>query len=192
MINVSIPDNKMQKLADAVKMAGRNLAKETAIALNATTKKVKLEINRDIRTKLATNKKAVNRAIRITRVATKTKSSAGVSVRRGYRIPLKEFGAKQNAIGVTHRSVKGGGRETRIGAFQGPRPGLMKASWKGNVFKRVGKSRLPIEKQYGPTVLEIFLANKMQDEAKRLAARELRKQLIRRIKFNVLKASGTI
>jgi hypothetical protein len=69
---------------------------------------------------------------------------------------------------------------------------IMKASWRGNVFKRVGKSRLPIVKLMGASPWGVFTKQKMTPEQERDIKAELVKQMDRRIKLNILRAEGLV
>ena len=79
------------------------------------------------------------------------KTGQQVTLSKSKRVSLREFGARQTAKGVSYRIAKTGRRGFAAGAFQGPRPGLMFTKYKGTVFKRKGKSRLPIMKIWGPS-----------------------------------------
>lgn len=89
------------------------------------------------------------------------KKGASITLRESQRLSLRYFGATQNAKGVSYKINKGRGRGFIEGAFQGPRPGVMKASWKGNVFKRVGENRLPIQKLMGASAWGTFVVKGM-------------------------------
>lgn len=62
---------------------------------------------------------------------------------RGGHIPLKDFAARQGARGVS--AAPWGVRRMFKSTF-------IVASIGGNVFKRIGKKRLPIEKLWGPAI----------------------------------------
>jgi len=74
----------------------------------------------------------------------------------------------------------------------GPRPGANKASWRGNAFKRVGKSRLPIQIQKGPSPWGVFVKREMTKQVEATANAELKKQVERRIRFINLKKTGAV
>lgn len=192
MLKTSVKNDALGRLADAVERAGRKLPREIATACNATARKTKSLIAKGVTTELATKQKTVKQHVSQSRKAVPTKLQAGVRLNKSKRIPLKEFKPRQTRAGVSYRISKRTGRATIPGAFQGPRPGLMKASWRGNVFRRVGKARLPIVKLYGPSPWGVFVKRKMGGPTAKQAQAELMKQLERRIRFNNLKADGTL
>lgn len=192
MLSITLPTRQIKRLEEAAKKASRKLPSEVAAAVNATARKAKTQISREIRRELAAPAKAVNKALRQTRKAKRQNPSAVLTLEKSRRIPLRDFGARQNKTGVSVRISKRAGRKTIPGAFQGPKPGAIKASWQGNVFKRVGRSRLPIRKLKGPSPWGVFREQKLSRQTVRFIKKELRKQLERRIRFNVLKASGAI
>jgi hypothetical protein len=185
-------DSRLKKLTEAVRASGRKLSQEIAAAINSTAKKTRGVISKEIRNELVAKKKDIDRYIGISRRASKEKLVGGVKLDKSRRIPLRDFGARQTKKGTTYRTSKTRGRKLAAGAFQGPRPGLMKASWKGRVFKRVGKTRLPIQQLYGPSPWGVFVKGKMVAPTSAATRIELIKQMDRRIKFNVLKATGEI
>lgn len=66
----------------------------------------------------------------------------------GGRIPLKRFAARQTKKGATYRIQKTGGRKTVAGAF-------IVETMGGHVFRRKGKTRMPIAKLFGPSVPQV-------------------------------------
>ena len=68
----------------------------------------------------------------------------------------------------------------------------MKASWRGNAFIRVGKTRLPIRKLLGPSPWGVFVVGKKIGPSAQQIEAELKKQIDRRIRFILLKQSGAI
>lgn len=192
MFNVTVKNNSLARLADAVERSGRKLPREIATAVNATARKTKSIIAKQVVKELATKQKTIKQHTSQSRKANPASLAAAVRLKKTARIPLKEFKPRQTRAGVSYRISKQTGRRVAPGAFQGPRPGLMKASWRGNVFRRVGKSRLPIAKLYGPSPWGVFVGQKMQRPTAGQARSELKRQLERRIRYNNLKADGTI
>lgn len=191
-LNLTVRNDGLARLADAVERSGRKLPREIATAVNATARKTKSFIAKQVTKELATKQKTVKEHTSQSRKANPSSLAAAVRLSKSSRIPLKEFKPRQTKAGVSYRISKRTGRAVAVGAFQGPRPGLMKASWRGNVFKRVGRSRLPIVKLYGPSPWGVFVGQKMQKPTAGQARSELKRQLERRIRFNNLKADGTI
>lgn len=176
----------------AIDDTGRNLRKELAIACNQTANKSKSTIAKQIGKELATSQKNIRTTIRIVSKAKDSDIQAVVEVKKEKRISLKEFGARQTKTGVSYKISKSRGRKTIPGAFQGPKPGSINVKTKGNVFKRVGKPRLPIVKLFGPSSWGVFVVGKKQGPSVAETEAELKKQIDRRIRFIELKASGAI
>lgn len=178
-------------LSKALEKSGRKLPAEMAIVLNASAKTMKVQASKEIRKELAAKSSMLKRSLRNIK-ATKTELSAGVGVNKEKRISLREFGAKQSKKGVSYKISKTGGRKTVANAFQGPKPGAIKASWRGHVFARTTKARLPIVKLFGPSPWGAFVKQGMSAEVMRAGKKTFGNQIQRRIRFNVLKASGVI
>jgi len=175
-----------------IENTGRNLRKELVIACNQTANKGKSIIAKEIGKELATPQKNIRTTTSTGRKASEVSISTTVEVKKSKRISLKEFGARQTKAGVSYKVSKSRGRNTIPGAFQGPRPGRINVRTKGNVFKRVGKSRLPIVKLYGPSTWGVFVVGKKQGPSVQEIEAELKKNIDRRIRFIALKASGAI
>lgn len=191
-MRVTVSEPKLAALKAALKNTQRNLQKELAVAVNATSRKSKSIINKEIRQELATTASAVSKTIAIRRTAKPGFPSAFVEVKKTARISLRDFGARQTKKGVTYRISKTQGRKTAPGAFQGPKPGAMKASWHGHVFKRVGKPRLPIVKLFGASPFGVFTKGKRSGPSAAETQKELEKQIDRRVRFVILEAQGKL
>lgn len=192
MLTIDLPMKQIAELEKLASAVGRKLEQEVAVAINKTAKKTRTNISKEVRTELAAPAKAVNKTLNQIKKATKSDPSAVVQLQKTRRIPLRDFGARQTRAGVSYKISKSRGRNTVSGAFQGPKPGVMKASWRGNVFKRIGKKRLPIMKLMGPSPWGVFADKKMDKPTVKAIQKELRKQIEERIRFNKLKASGAI
>jgi len=192
MISIEINRGQLQQLAKAVSASGKKLTKEIAGAINQVSKKTKLEMGREIRKKVAIPKDEVEKPLSIRAQATEGNLSAVVSLKETKRLGLRHFAARQDKRGVSYKISKTGGRKRVDGAFQGPKPGVMRMKWKGNAFKRVGKSRLPIVQLKGVSAYGTYKKNEMAGPQVKTIEGELSKQLERRIKLNVLRASGLV
>lgn len=192
MIAIEINRGQLNRLADAVSASGKKLKKEIAGAINQVSKKTKLEMGRDIRKKVAIPKDEVEKPLSIRAAATEGNLSAVVSLKETKRLGLRHFGARQDKRGVSYKIDKQGGRKRVNSGFQGPRPGVMRMKWRGNVFKRVGSSRLPIVQLKGVSAYGTYKKNEMAGPQVKTIEDELTKQLERRIKLNVLRASGLV
>ena len=191
-MNVTVKASSVASLKKALEGTSRKLKAEMRIAVNATANKSKSIINKEIRSELATSAKAISPTIRVSRKAAGDELSATVEVKKTGRISLREFGARQGKKGTSYKVSKTKGRKTIPDAFQGPKPGVMKASWRGHVFRRVGKTRLPIVKLFGPSPWGVMTVGNKLGPSKEQTQAELEKQVQRRIRFVTLTKSGAI
>jgi hypothetical protein len=164
------------------------LPKEVAIAINATSKKVRTEAARALKKELNVPVKVLKKAIKLKSKASSQELREVIGFLKGYPIPLKYFSPRKTATGVTAKidsKIKGkAGRTAFPHAF-------LVSKYGGRVFNRVGKNRLPIKQVYGPSPGDAFEAAGIGPlAAKVAAAEELPKQLTRRIRFLLLKQSG--
>ena len=192
MISINIDAKQLKKLRAAVDRSGKKFKVEMAAAMNATAKKAKGQISKRIRTELAVKAGDLNALIKTGRKASTTSLVSSVSLTKTARLPLRVFGARQVAAGVTYKISNKRGRKLAKSAFQGPKPGVMKVSWRGNVFARVGKGRLPITKLMGASPWGVFVTNDMTPEQVADIEVELANQIDRRIKLNILRAEGLV
>lgn len=194
MIGFTVQQRRINKLKKTLGGSDKKLKRQLVIAVNATSRKTTGGIAKQVATELATAQKNIKKTIKIKKKADKSDGipSAIVSQTETRRIPLRDFGARQNKKGTSYRISESKGRKTIPGAFQGPRPGVMKASWRGRVFKRIGKERLPIIQLYGASPWGVFTKKKMKAPVVKEAKKELIRQIERRIRFLQLKQSGAI
>ncbi len=192
MIGVEINTAQIARLETAVRNAGKSISKEISGALNQVSKKTKLNMGKGIRDVVAMNKSDSEQSLKISAGATPQNLQVTVSLKKTRRLGLRHFGARQDAKGVSYKIGKGGGRKRVNGAFQGPKPGVIKLSWRGNVFKRSGKARLPIYQLRGVSPFGAYVKNDLEQVDVKAVNDELTKQLERRIKLNVLRANGLV
>lgn len=192
MIEIQINAKQLKRLREAVGKSKKSIKKELAGAINATSKKTKLQVGRDIRKTVNLKKDEAEKPLSIRSKATETNLVAVVSLKKTRRLGLRHFGARQDKRGVSYKIGKTGGRSRVDGAFQGPRPGVMKMSWKGNAFKRVGKERLPIVMLKGVSAFGAYAKNDLEGPQVKEINAELSKQMERRINLNILRANGLV
>lgn len=192
MVEIEINAKQLKRLRESVGNAKKNIKKELAGAINATSKKTKLKIGRDIRKTVNMKKDEAEKPLSIRATATENNLVAVVSLKKTPRLGLRHFGARQDKKGVSYKISKTGGRTRINGAFQGPRPGVMKMSWKGNAFKRVGKERLPIVMLRGVSAFGAYAKNDLEGPQVKEINAELSKQMERRINLNILRANGLV
>jgi len=188
-VTVAIDKKDIRQIRNSLSNVVKNVTKEIGIATSKTSRKGKSLIAKIVAQELATTQKAIKKSI----VHRKQWPNATLSVRKDKRIPLKDFKPRQTKKGVSYRISKTTGRTTADSAFMGPRPGVLKISWKGNVIKREGKGRFPIATKFGPSIWWIVLKNKHQiPMIKQKLEGELAKQLFERLRYQRLKKSGAI
>jgi len=192
MIEIEIKPKQLKRLREAVGKSKKSIKKELAGAINATSKKTKLQVGRDIRKTVNLKKDEAERPLSLRATATESSLVAIVSLKKTKRLGLRHFGARQDKRGVSYKISKTGGRSRVNGAFQGPRPGVMKMSWKGNAFKRVGKERLPIVMLKGVSAFGAYAKNDLEGPQVKEINAELSKQMERRINLNILRANGLV
>jgi hypothetical protein len=187
MIGFTVQQRRVNELSKVLKGSDKKVRRQLAIAVNATSKKTQGGIAKEVAKELATAQMNIKKTITIKKKADgKDKvPSAVVSQTQTERIPLRDFGARQNKKGVSYKVSKSKGRKTIRSAFQVQTIG-------GHVFKRRGKSRKPIDKLFGPSPWGVFIKNGIKKPIVKESKRELIKQIERRIRFMKLKESGAI
>lgn len=151
MVAISIDASQMDEIAAALKEVKNGVEIALQRSLNDSARHANTQLVKKIRENVAFKKASDVKKHTKVSLANRKHLSSRVSLKETARISLKYFGAKQTRKGVSYRISKKGNRGFVAGAFQGPKPGTMKASWKGHAFKRVGKNRLPIVKLHGPS-----------------------------------------
>ncbi len=192
MILIEIDSRQLKRLRASVGKAKTKFGRELAAAVNAVAKKTKLDIGRDVRSVINIKKKEAEAPLKIKAKATAQQPSTTVSIAKTNRLGLRHFGARQDKRGVSFKIGKQGGRQRVDGAFQGPRPGVMNVKWKGNAFRRIGKERLPIIHLRGVSAFGAYVKNHFEKPQVKKINDELSKQMERRIKLNILRASGLV
>ena len=192
MIAIEIDSKQLKQLREAVGKAKSKFGRELAAAINQVARKTKLDIGRDVRSVIAIKKKESEAPLKISAKATADQPRTTVSIAKTLRLGLRHFGARQDKRGVSFKISKQGGRQRVDGAFQGPKPGVMNVKWKGNAFRRIGKERLPIIHLRGVSAFGAYVKNKFTKTQIKRINDELRKQMERRIKLNILRASGLV
>ena len=191
-ISIEINADQLNRLSHAAIGAKKSLTKELAAAINAVSKKTKLEMGREIRATVNLKKDEAEKPLSIRAAASPQSLQAVVSLKKTPRLGLRHFGARQDKRGVSFKISKRGGRGRVDGAFMGPKPGAVKTSWRGNAFKRVGSGRLPIIQIKGVSAFGAYVKNNLTGPQVEAVNAELTKQIERRINFNVLRANGLV
>ena len=184
MIAIQIDVRQLTRLRKAVGSVNKNMGREIAAAINATAKKTRLNIGRDVRETINVKKADSEAPLKIQAKATAQSPQTTVSIQRTRRPSLRKFGGRQDKKGVSYKIDKKGGRKRVNGAFV----------WQAidRVFIRRGEERLPIIELKGVSVYGAYAKNDFTPrEIKRINA-ELSKQVERRINLNILRANGLV
>ena len=194
MLDLNISPELILRLSKEFEGDAKKVSREIKIAINATAKKTKVLMSKQIRRELASTVKAsvVKELIKIGAPATESYLSTKVVLRESKRLPLRDFGARQNKSGVSYKISKQKGRSVVSGAFQGPTPNIRNARWRNRVFKREGKARLPIQQLWGPSPWGVFVKQRYKPETVKETQDELRNQINRRINLRILRRQGTV
>ena len=187
VIRVTSVSDGFKQLQASMEGVTNNLTKELGIVTWMAAKWTEKLIALRVYEELNVTQKAIK--IAITKVRT-SPLEASVILKKTVRISGREFKPKQNKSGVMIKISRKRGAKLIPSAFQGPRPGVMKTSWKGNAFVRKGKARLPIVKLRGPSPWGVFVKNNMLPITVEETREYLSLALAKRIRFNELKKAG--
>lgn len=187
-ITISADEAKLRALFRNLRGIKGGMSQAAATAANATAKKLKVQISRKIRDRIAIKKQDVDPHIHIERASrSQPNPKATVTLSKTARLPLRDFGARQTSKGVTYKIEKGGQRKLARSAF-GPK--ISRLGY--HVFRRVGRQRLPIMKLRGPSPWGVFVKAGLLGETIMEARAEMDRQLVRAVRFLVLRKSGKI
>jgi len=188
MIALSVTARGEKRLAKLLQGNTKRLRREMAVAVNATSKKTVSLWVKEVAKELATTQKSIKATIKVSRKASASEGkspTAVVTQKKTGRIPLRDFGARQNKKGVSYKIAKNGKRGFIKSAFT-------VATISGHVFARAGKKRTPIIKKFGPSPWGVSIKNQLTRPVRKATEAELLKQINRRIRFIKLKQSGAI
>ena len=171
--NLKVDTRALEK---KIKRTKREMERAEVSAVNDTTKQLRTDASKEIRSSLRAKKKDVDRRLRITRA--KPSNPTGSLTIRSRPLSLGAFKPRQTKAGVSVRIRKGQGVKKYPGAFGPKIPRLG-----GGVWKRVGKSRLPIRRLPGVNLAAEAEAVGAVERAKRLAKPKLAKNYERRLKL---------
>lgn len=194
MMTFSVNAREIRQLSALLDGNKKKVRQQAAIAVNATSRKAISMMAKEVGKELAVPQKIIKTTVKTVKRARAKETPISAVVRQSHakRLSLRHFKPKQNKQGVTYRISKTEGRRIRKGAFQGPRPGVMKVSWRGNAFRREGKARNPIVKMMGASPWAVFVKKGIRKLVVTVCSAELNKQLRRRVRFLALKRTGAI
>jgi len=152
-------------------MAALGSKAPTAImrALNKTARSARTQAVRGVAKEIRLKQKDVRPMIPV--IPATSKHLEAKLVARGRPISLMRLGARQTKQGVVYRGP--GGRVLIRSAFIATMPRARRPG----VFKRKGKPRLPIQKQFGPSVPQVVLERGIFEGIARTAPGTLAKNL---------------
>lgn len=180
-VDIQIDDAFLRSLHSDVQLAPGDIKRIRRRASWETAKQGKTDTSRRVREKVNLKKKDLDPHI----VANRSGDGAILKVAESRRLPLRDFGARQTRKGVTHKISKEGKRRLVPGAF-------IAGSMGGHAFKRWGKERLPIGKLYAISTWGVVVKNEMPPEMAETAENNLYKNLVRGVRYEVLKKTGQV
>lgn len=169
-VTMKIDSESLNRLGSMLSGVKGGLEKAIARASARVAKQGVTLISSNIREQVNIKKKELDK--RVLHAKQKGKTGQTVTLEYTPRFPLKYFGAKQTKKGVTYRIPKSGKKSLARSAFGPEIPRLG-----GQVFRRVGKSRLPIQPLFGVSPWGTFVVNKMLEPTKQ----KLQKQFALRV-----------
>jgi hypothetical protein len=185
-MKVQLDRRAIDEVNKIMRQIGADADKQIKIAIGKTAAKVKLAAARKLRDELKAPTKVLKKAVRIKRPKNPDALTATILLSYGYPIPLKYFGAKQIKRGVTYKiDPKLKGKSVLRDAF-------IVQQYRGNVFRRSGKQRGPLVKQFGPAPGEVYEKAGVTALAMKVAEEELPKQINERVRFLIVKAQGRL
>jgi hypothetical protein len=183
---IAITSQGLQELAKAVSGKTKDLKKNLAIAINDTSRFCKSQIAKEIQgTGLNVTQKVIKSGLKDSGRANAAKLSVQVTLEKGYRFGLNAFNARETKKGVTYKITRNGGNKNIQNAFIPKRFG-------GKVYVRQSKERGPLRQLRGISPWGVFVKNQKTSLVNEKTQAELNKQVVRRIRFLTLKASGKI
>ena len=143
--------------------------------INRTAGPALTQIIREMAASLNLKSKAIREKVDLKK-ATRSRWTATIKL-SGRRIALKEFGARQTRRGVSYKIQKSGAKQQIESAFI-----ATMSSGHTGVFKRKGKSRLPVQELRGPSLGRAFegaesLVRRVTEDTRKNLAMQIDKQV---------------
>jgi len=184
-IEITLDIKSLQRAKAMLRDIPAALPKALAGAVNDTTKTEISHMSSGVRDRINIKKKDLDPFLRRTFASAST-PAAELTLDHTRRIPLKRFGARQTAAGVSYEIEKDKGRTMRLRAF-GPR--VEKLGF--HVYRRAGAAgrldmtklvgRTPLIKLFGPSVWWVFvqagLVEKTADESSEVLAKNVQRRV---------------
>jgi len=194
---VSINPADLREIERAMKGIKNGYATVVSGAINKTLIGVKTDTKSEIRKDVTVKSSAIARTIKLAR-ASKIRISGALKSTGGF-VPLINYSARQTKKGVTVQITKGGPRKlwpgafittigTHKGVFSRKKPPYKTRASNKLPWKRFGKKyRLPLEEQFGPRIPGIFAKDKVIEPVLKKAGDRIKKELNRRLIFEMSK-----
>jgi len=140
-----IVDRDLERLAKGLNVSSSKVRTSVSRALNRAASQARTGVDKGVRERIGVKKRDVFKNVTVRRASTRRLESI-VKI-RGRAIPLGAFKARQTKRGATAKINKTGGRTLYRGTFTA----TMRSGHLG-VYKRIGKTRLPLKELYGPSI----------------------------------------
>jgi hypothetical protein len=175
MIKISIDRVAQRAIRKKLNNVANNIARAQSRAANRTATSTRAFFSKETRKQVNVKAARLKKSTRIRR-ARPSRPTAAIDV-SGQHVPLIDMGARPTNLGVTVRQYRGSARTLLGGAFIQ----VMPKNGRRGVFRRRGKRRLPIDQQFGPSVISLW--KKRDRLINQHAITTLRKELTRQIQF---------
>ena len=159
-VTMKLDAESLNRLGNMLSEVRGGLEKAIARASKRVAKQGVTFISSEIRGKVNIKKKELDK--KVLNAKQRGKTGQTITLEATPRLPLKYFGARQTKKGVTYKIPKSGKKNLARSAFGPDIPRLGR-----QVFRRVGKSRLPIQPLFGVSPWGTFMANKMLEPTKK-------------------------
>ena len=181
--------DKLEKLFDGNAKKARQ---QLHIAVKKTAASTKSKIAREIKKRSGLKTVVIKKFIRV-KVPNRDQPKATIIVRdSAVWLSLRHYSPRQVSDGTKAKIDPQNGQTMIQSAFMGPKPGIVSIKLRGNVFKRTGSKRKPIELLRAPDPVDVFNANGMEPSVVTYSKDELKKNVERRIQFLTAKQQGLI
>lgn len=177
LVEIKIDEPQLRQVRQTLAGIPKAMPRVISRAINRTISPAKTAVSRGIRQEVNIKAGDLNKKIKVEK-ATFGKWEGRIKLSTK-RIPLEDFGAKQTAKGVSYKIKKAGGRKVISSGFI-----ATMASGHTGVFKRKGKTRLPIQEKFGPSIGIVFKrANRLVQKVTADAYKNLEKNIDSQIRF---------
>lgn len=178
MIEIRFEEQELRRLDQFLKEMPRAVPRILRSSINRTTTALRRDILRMTTKEYRLQQKNIQSRVRLGARAEIRRLNRRITL-KSRRIGLINFGARQNAKGVSAGIRRGGGRKLHRSAFIAT--GL---SNNRHVFMRKGAKRLPIQTLYGPSMVDIWketLETTLRPQASQTLTRVTREAIDREV-----------